>query len=232
MTSQCMDGPLPEGLSEAWSTFLSGERTISDLFAHPLLFPLQRPREMIEMMRVAGEIEPKVLLDIGSDKGGGLWAWLKYLPTLESVIACEIRGLPYAEQFEKAFPKIKFLWLPHSSFEADTLHEVHNFLLNNVGERPVSIDVAFLDGDKSWFHRDFEAYKPMMRLGAVVIMHDVQDPAPQCAFEMCRHHGASSRVFIDKNDSFSAMNREPQTEHDHWLRIWKGNSCGLGIINL
>src|SRR5260370_4498833 len=226
-----MDGPLPEGLSEAWEEFLLQKRTISDLFAHPLLFPLQRPREMIEMLHIAKEVEPRVLMDIGSDKGGGLWAWLKFLPTLQAVIACEIRGLPYAEQFEKAFSHIKFLWMPHSSYEPSSTWLVQellrSYMLNCNG-----IDVLFIDGDKSWFHKDFKAYKPMMQVDGVVIMHDIQDPSPPCAFEMCRSQGKSSHIFINTEDYQSVSQREAKTEHESWLKIWKGTSCGLGVIHL
>jgi hypothetical protein len=229
----CSDGPLPENLDKIWAEFFSQERSINDLFAHPILFPLQRPREMVEMVRVASEIRPRVLLDIGSDKGGGLWAWLKFLPTLEAVIACEIRGLPYQKQFELAFPKVDFLWLPYSSYKNDTITAVEDWLaIREPSSSIFKIDVAFLDGDKSWFHKDFEAYKPLMHTDAVVVFHDIQDPAPRSSFELCRSRGTTSSTFIDVDDYTHLSGREPKTEHDNWLLHWQGRSCGLGIIHL
>ena len=89
-----MDGPLPTNLAECWRGLLY-DRNIQtgDVYAHPVLFPLQRQAEAAEMVKVARGVSPTVVMEIGADKGGGILAWCM-LPTVRRVIACEIRGTP------------------------------------------------------------------------------------------------------------------------------------------
>lgn len=271
------DDPFPEGMVEEWAKFLAESHQPEDVFDTSLMFPLQRRGEWRRMMGVAfktgpkceacsgtgdhnaaGMIEscrrchgmgcgPQTVMEIGADKGGGLWTWCKCLPTLKRVIACEIRGTPYSGLFERAFPHIRFLWLPCSSLTDAAVATVKNFLMlhaEQVGEdgnaavmRPAKIDVLFIDGDKSWFHSDFTAYLPLMDSSkGVVFMHDVTDPAPGSAFEICRA-GFRSEVIIDRSDADEECRREAQgiaatTAHQHWLRHWRGTSCGVGVIHV
>jgi cephalosporin hydroxylase len=49
----------------------------TEIFDHPWLFPLQRKAEMAAMMKLARSIEPKTVMEIGSDKGGSFYHWVK-----------------------------------------------------------------------------------------------------------------------------------------------------------
>ena len=53
------------------------------------------------MLAIANKYSPTTIYEIGADKGGGLYHWCMSCPTVKHVIACEIRGLPYKELFEK-----------------------------------------------------------------------------------------------------------------------------------
>lgn len=181
-----MDAPLPEGLTKAWEEFLASESSRTpgmdlypEVFEHPLLFPLQRMGEAAAMIQIAREYSPKVVMDVGSDKGGGLYHWIKCLPSVQRVIACEVRGTPYNVALQRAFPSIDFLWLPFSSYKASTVDEVKWFL----DDPPATIDVLFLDGDKARFDQDFWLYARFMTPRSVVFFHDVADPSPRQAFE-------------------------------------------------
>lgn len=232
------ESPLPIGLNECFAKFFAdedkrtpGDDVYEEIFTSPLLFPLQRRRELAHMMRTARSIEPQVVYEIGADKAGGLYHWCKSLPTVRRVIACEIRGTPYAELFEKAFPHIDFLWLAESSYDAPALKKIKNWL----GED--RIDCTFIDGDKSNFDTDFDCVLPFMNPQGIVFMHDIQDEAPRRGYNKSVKKGYPHTEFIDISESHEAVARseageEPRNVHEMWLRHWKGRSAGVGIIYL
>lgn len=227
-----MDAPLPEGLVPAWEEFLSAPRTLDDLFDHPVLFPLQRRREMERMHEVVRTgCQARVVVELGADKGGSVWAWLKALPTIERFIACEIRGTPYAPLFAAAFPHVQFLWVPESSYALPTVQAVREWL---AGDR---IDVLFIDGDKLSFVDDFDSYSPMVRRPGLVLMHDVSDREPRRAFETVRARGFRTEEIVDRSESAEAVTRQglgipSQSRHEDWLRIWQGRSATVGVIRM
>jgi predicted O-methyltransferase YrrM len=234
-----MDDPFPSGLLPSIEKFFESEETrepgenlYPDIFLTELFFPLQRQRELARMMEIAREYEPKVVYEIGADKGGGLYHFCKSLPTVTRVIACEVRGTPYQHLFEKAFPHIDFLWLAESSYGVEAVSRIKEWLGSD------TLDVVFIDGDKSAFELDFDTVQPMLSKVSVVFMHDVTDPAPGAAFNAVvqRKVGHCSTI-IDRTDATEACQREnegiPSTgSHEGWLRHWKGRSYGVGVIRI
>ena len=223
-----MDDPLPKGLAEAWERFFSQEHTrpsgqlvYPEVFHSNLLFPLQRASELRWMMDKAGG--SRTVMEIGADKGGGLYHWCK-LPNVLRVVACEFRGTPYSTAFERAFPWIEFLWLPCSSYAAETVALVKGWL------RGGKIDSLFVDGDKSHFDTDFWRYRPYLREGGQAFFHDVQDEAPGRAFRSVSATRAySSEAFVSRDD-WKEVKGEPANPHEGWLLHWKGRSCGVGRV--
>lgn len=231
-----MDADFPEGLLPDIELFFRseaqrkpGEDVYPAVFERPCFFPLQRQRETARMMQIARSVKPKVVYEIGADKGGGLYHWCKSLPTVQRVIACEIRGTPYSKLFEQHFPAIDFLWLNGSSYDPAIVRRVKSWL----GED--KLDCLFIDGDKGQFFLDFESYKPFIGSGGIVFTHDVQDPAPFEAFKQIAPLGKRSEKVIDISESEEACERAARGEpigssYENWLRIWQGQSAGFGVI--
>lgn len=236
-----MDAAFPASMMPNIEKFFSGYdakqplgRDIYDgVFLNEGFFPLQRKRELIEMIAAAKQISPMTVMEIGADKGGGFYHWVKCLPTVTRAIAIEVRGVPYAREFEKAFRHVKFLFRGESSRAPETITAVQQFL----GQK--TIDVLFIDGDKSRFFDDFDAYHPFMRSGGLVFMHDITDPAPGAAF---RKAAADPRIstavtIINTDEVEESLRNEadgipPTSSHEGWLRHWKGASCGVGVLML
>lgn len=234
-----MDDPFPEGMLEDIELFFQGEDSrppgedlYDDVFLTNHFFPLQRQRELSLMISEARQYSPKVVYEIGADKGGGLYHWCKSLLTVSRVIACEIRGTPYRYLFEKAFPHIDFLWIEGSSYAEGSLAQISEWLKGD------SIDVTFIDGDKANFELDFDRIFPMMSHPSVVFMHDVTDPSPGAAFNrVVEKTQFQNRQIVNQIDTSLSLEREklkvPSTSpHENWLRHWKGQSCGVGVIHL
>lgn len=231
-----MDGPFPDNLIAGIEKFFESEATrppgldiYPEVFESDTFFPLQRKRELAQMMRIARTVMPTTVMEIGADKGGGLYHWCKCLPTVKRVIACEIRGTPYSALFEKHFPGIKFLWLPESSYATATVAKVCKFLLGT------KIDCLFLDGDKSNFFRDFTIYQHLMAHQGLIFVHDIEDPAPSEAFQMMCRNVLTHGKIIDRQDSMDALDRQDRdipatTPYEDWLRYWGGRSCCVGVL--
>lgn len=236
----CPDAPLPATLEADWQAFFDNEHRreaghdcYQEIFDHNVLFPLQRSRELAAMMRIARSILPKTVMEIGADKGGSFYHWIKSLPSVRRAIACEIRGTPYDQLFTDAFPLHDLLFLPQPSRMPETLEDVQAFLGDDL------IDCLFLDGDKCFFLEDFLAYLPLMRNGGIVFMHDVY-LTPSCEAPPCHVFAEigrdyTTKLILDTTEGREAAAREAKglpivNAYDGFLRVWKETSCGVGVI--
>ena len=171
---------------------------------------------------------PVTVMEIGTDKGGGLYHWCMSLPTVKNVIACEIRGTPYATEFSKAFSGLRFIWYPTSSQNVG--------IKNWVKDSGILLDVLFIDGDKLGFKKDFDLYRPLVRKGGIIFLHDIRDRGPKESWEeIIQETDLRYETIIDIEDSNEAMKRERDnvpcaSAHEGWLRHWRGRSCGVGVV--
>jgi hypothetical protein len=200
-----------------------------EVFETPLFFPLQRQRELGAIIRLARPLKPKVVMEIGADKGGGLYHWCKCFPSVRKAVAIEIRGLPYGRLFEQAFPDTAFCWLECSSYAQSTVKCVRGLLHEDL------VDVLFIDGDKLGTRKDYDAYAPLVRPGGLIFIHDVNGDDPGKAFEAIDHPRKS--IVLDQSECHEAAEREARgepvtTAYEGWLRHWKGRSCGVGVIEV
>jgi hypothetical protein len=234
-----IEAPFPNGLLADTEEFLLEQKDVTDgadsypgLYSRPLLFPLQRRREQEAMVRIVRERRPRVVCEIGADKGGGLYCWAKCLPSVQTVLACEVRGCPYGRLFERAFPHVNFIWLPYPSRDRECLMQVERAV-----QKHQTIDMLFLDGDKKCFDRDFDAYLRFMSPGGVVFFHDITDEDPGEAYHKIINRGYQHEEIIDRSEAVESLSREadgipPACPHEDWLRHWRGRSCGVGVVFL
>jgi len=202
-----------------------------EVFGHPILHPLQRANELTFMLRLLADVQPRSLLEIGTDKGGGLYHFCQTL-NLKQVIGIDQRGCPFGQLFEQAFPKLQFHWVPRHSRATGVVNSVQQFL------RGEPLDVLFLDGDELQFREDLEAYWPLLRKpGGVVFIHDIVNPAPRAAFEAYRKQARCYSVLLDTAESREALasqeaGKPAASAYEGWLRHWHGAGCGVGILLL
>ena len=210
--------------------------------------------ETIGCPHCMGELKvggPVTVMEIGADKGAGVYHWAKCLPTVRNVIACEIRGLPYCKQFDKAFPDVRFLWWACCSRTGDRLQGISDpaqdtkrwltsVAIDELEGHSIDfqpIDVLFIDGDKLAFGKDFDAYLPLMNPNGLVFFHDINEREPLAAYRRVCARGYHHEEKIDVTDTTEAVRREAQglpsaNPHEGWLRHWRGRSAGVGLIYL
>lgn len=226
----------PPGMMDEIRAFLRedyqrpvGLDVYDDVFRTNTMFPLQRKKELARMIRTAREIGPRTVMEIGCDKGGGLYHWCKCFLSVQNVIGFEIRGTPYSEEFEKAFPHVRFQW----GTDSQDVVQMRRLAQRSYGDL-LPIDVLFIDGDKLKFKEDFDLYLPLMSPKGVVFMHDVADAEPSQAYEEVIARGYPYEVIHDVSESLEEMKKRtpPSCPHEAWLRHWRGRSCGVGVIRL
>jgi len=233
-----MDAPLPTNLVQEWTKFLADDESLFGLdvydkvFDHGLLFPLQRRKETAKMIRLARTIQPKIVVEIGADKGGSVYHWIKGLPSVKEAWAIEIRGVPYVPLFQENFLGLHVHGIAESSYDPLVFKEFK-------GQVGGPIDCLMLDGDKGAFLDDFDLYKPLMRKGGIIFMHDIYPCGPNdptvAAWKEVKKMGFKTQEIIDFSEVDEELEREkrgekPKNSHAGWVRHWKKSSCGVGVV--
>jgi cephalosporin hydroxylase len=143
-----------------------------------LLRPIQNPNELTRwIQRVAG-LRPKVLVEIGTAKGGTLYLHALAADPNATIISVDLPaglyGGGYPEWKTHLFRRIigrgpTIHFVRADSHSPDTVAHVKSLL----GGRP--IDVLFIDGDHSYagVATDFRMYRPLVRPGGLIGLHDI-----------------------------------------------------------
>lgn len=140
--------------------------------------PGQSDEEILWLISRARDIEPRVVVEIGTDEGGTLFLWTRMAAPDAHVVAIDTRPLGRLGRFsEYALVRRGFrrerqrvdLLFGRDSHDPKTVASLEALL----GGRPV--DFLFIDGDHSYdgVRRDFELYAPLVRDGGLVALHDI-----------------------------------------------------------
>lgn len=125
---------------------------------------VQKESELASFIALVMDLEPQVIVEIGSDAGGTLWAWQQICPRVIGV------DMPYG-----AFGSGVRLnghgceIVSGDSHASETVAVLTDLLDGDV------VDVLFVDGDHTFdgVKADFEMYGPLVRPGGIVGFHDI-----------------------------------------------------------
>ncbi len=128
----------------------------------------QKPGELAALLRLLAGRRPRVIVEVGSDAGGTLWAWSR-LPGPPRVIGVDLPGGPYGtgRQLDAHGATV----VVGDSHLAATLELVRGQLAGELA------DVLFIDADHSYAgaKADFIRYRRLVRPGGLVVLHDIAD---------------------------------------------------------
>lgn len=129
---------------------------------------LHNPGELAALLAILADLEPRVLLEIGTWAGGSAWAFSR-IPTVNHIVTVDLDPRPEAAEQLARLP-IRAEQVTGDSRHPTTFKQVKALL---DGFRP---DVVFIDGAHDYIHArsDWELYGPMVNRGGVVILHDTQ----------------------------------------------------------
>lgn len=144
--------------------------------------PRQTPSEISRLYDAICELNPRVVLEIGTAKGGTLYLWAQAATRDALIISVDLPGgqfgggyqpcrTPYYQAFARPGQTMKLL--REDSHTPQTLEKVKTVL----GDRRV--DFLFIDGDHLYpgVKCDFLQYGPLVKPGGYIGFHDIM-PAP------------------------------------------------------
>jgi predicted O-methyltransferase YrrM len=142
------------------------------------LRPRQVRHEIETLAEIVADIEPSIMLEIGTERGGTFYIWNRLLNESATIISIDLPekttdSIPY-DRFLKTFTdddgRIEFI--RGNSQNIQTIDEVNNVL---DGQK---LDFLFIDTEFTYdnVQADFENYTPLVRDGGLVAIHDICHP--------------------------------------------------------
>ena len=142
--------------------------------------PIQLEDEFKQLLEIFKNLQPKVILEIGTANGGTLFCFCKLAPEDATIISIDLPGGPFGGGYPEwkipiyqafAKPGQKLYLLREDSHKQETLEKLKQILNDK------QIDFLFIDGDHTYqgVKQDFEMYSPLVKEGGVIAFHDISD---------------------------------------------------------
>jgi len=149
----------------------------SNLFGG-VIKPSQEKDEFLQFLEMAHRDNAKTFLEIGSEKGGNLFMFLKTLPddTIGVSLDLPVRDGGYG------FSDLQARMLHSFTRPSQALHIIRQNSTEDSTVKKVwqalngrKLDFLFIDGDHSYesVKKDFELYSGMVRDGGIIAFHDI-----------------------------------------------------------
>ena len=138
-----------------------------------LIMPHQIPDEIYSLAKILNKLKPKVLLEIGTGKGGTLFLLSRITPQDACIISIDLpSGYPRRRIIlYKTFPlkTQQFHLIRADSHDITTLNKIKAILKGK------KIDFLFIDGDHTYegVKKDFELYSPLVQQDGLIVFHDI-----------------------------------------------------------
>jgi predicted O-methyltransferase YrrM len=149
---------------------------------------LQKVKEFTGLVTMVRELQPKVVVEIGSAKGGTLYGWCQLATPDATIVSIDLPGGDFGGGMDQvhaalvgtyAKPGQAMHFLPRDSHAPETLDDLKTILAGR------QIDLLMIDGDHTYegVKSDYEMYAPLVRAGGLVAFHDV---LPHPGFPSCK----------------------------------------------
>lgn len=148
------------------------------VFKH--IYALQKESEIRALADLVQKTNPKVIVEIGTAKGGTLFVWTRSNPQLELIVSIDLPGGNFGggydsrreklyQEFVADRPNAKMILMRCDSHSDDTLATLAKHLAGR------KIDFLWIDGDHVYdgVKKDFEMYRTLVRPGGLVAFHDI-----------------------------------------------------------
>lgn len=138
--------------------------------------PGQNPSELIDLAGLVEEINPDIVAEIGTARGGTLYVWAQSLETPNKFLSIDLPGGRFGggysqgrAKFYSQFTKEEIVTLRRNSHDEETKSMLSKELN---GEK---IDFLLIDGDHTYegVKQDFQMYKEFVSEGGIIAFHDI-----------------------------------------------------------
>lgn len=209
---------------------MSGAESAEDVFAitekymgrgyYARIHAVQHQSEILMLVKRIQQLQPAVVVEIGTDKGGTFFMWSRLFGNLKKIASIDLPdgrfGGGYNHKRIKLYnyflfdkPEISPLFLRSDSHD----HATRTKLLEWLG--PDKIDFLYIDGDHTYggVRQDFEMYASLVRPGGVVAFHDINTKGGG-------HEVYKYWMELKKGFSYEEIVQRPS------------NSMGIGVIKV
>jgi len=137
---------------------------------------LQIPAEITRLARLVAALNPRIILEIGSARGGTLLLWASLAS--ERVISCDIEDMCVQAPFYTAFPppgsRCRVTLLSGNSHDPALRRHVAKELGGG------QVDFLFIDGDhtEAGVTADYDDYRGFVRPRGIIAFHDIVERQP------------------------------------------------------
>ena len=189
--------------------FHAKKRTIDEIVEWAMKFPshgyfkvdsIQKRSEITALANAVAQLKPKVVLEIGTARGGTLFIWSQLASN--KVISCDLESAGVKKELYESFPPensgCKVVHLQGDSHNSAFKTQVKQEL---GGEQ---VDFLFIDGDhtESGVEADYNDYHHLVRPGGIIAFHDIIEkqalPTNQVYYFWKRlKQGKTTEEFID-----------------------------------
>ncbi len=127
---------------------------------------LQKQQELAWLIAKIEELNPKIIVEVGCDAGGTLYAWNRLAP---EVVGIDLPGGPFATG--RPLTTHGSTVILGDSHDLRILSALQGFMMGR------QADVLFLDGDHTYqgVRMDFEMYSGAVRPGGMIVLQDIRD---------------------------------------------------------
>jgi cephalosporin hydroxylase len=139
---------------------------------------MQNPDEISRLFKLVCSRKPKVIVEIGTAKGGALYLWCKAAQKNGTIVSVDLPDgefgggypkcrIPFYESFKEGGQTVNLIRA--DSHDLKTVEGVRQALNGQ------KIDFLFIDGDHTYrgAKMDFEYFGPMVRSGGMIAFHDI-----------------------------------------------------------
>lgn len=145
----------------------------------------QDSEEIRTLAQIVRATKQKVIVEIGTYKGGTLFVWTRTNPTAELIVSIDLPGGKYGggydgkrEKLYRLFayqrPSTKMKFIRGNSHDKETVEKLKSILAGR------KIDFLYIDADHTYsgVKTDFESYSPLVRAGGIIGFHDIRNMRP------------------------------------------------------
>ena len=140
--------------------------------------PMQYPEELVQLAKMIYEKKPKVILEIGTARGGTLFLASQLADDNALIVSIDLPDGMYGGGYPKwKIPLYKSFKKRNQTIELiqgdSHTTEILNKLISILNGR--KIDYLFIDGDHTYegVKQDFETYTKLLNTNAIVAFHDI-----------------------------------------------------------
>jgi glycosyltransferase involved in cell wall biosynthesis/cephalosporin hydroxylase len=168
---------------------------------------LQKVKELAPLVEMVRNLQPQVVVEIGSAKGGTLYGWCQLAHPKATIVSIDLPGGEFGGGMDQMHAMLvgsyakegqSMHFLPRDSHAPETLEDLKKILAGR------EIDLLMIDGDHTYegVKSDYEMYAPLVRSGGLIAFHDV---LPHPGFPTCKvdelwdqlKHGDGVHEFFD-----------------------------------